>query len=67
MYGEESLLQNVASNPNTPVDLLEKLSLNKSGNIRWSVATNDNTPKSILDKLAKDRDKGVRDEVKDRI
>lgn len=45
--------QQVASNPNTTLDVLEMLSDDNSDYVKKSVADNPNCPKEILEKLAK--------------
>ncbi|BAZ13362.1 hypothetical protein NIES4071_52010 [Calothrix sp. NIES-4071] len=49
-----------ASNPNTPIFLLEELAKDKEEMIRQSVASNPKTPISILEKLAQDDSHHVR-------
>jgi pentose-5-phosphate-3-epimerase len=50
----------IASNPNTPIELLTQLSEDPEWHIRMSVARNPNTPKSILETLATDYNESVR-------
>lgn len=49
-----------ATNPQTPVAILQRLSENHNPNVRKDVATNINVPVSILKKLAQDKNAGVR-------
>ena len=51
---------NAAYNPNTPVEVLEKLSNDKSYSIRSRVAYNPNIPVEILNRLSNDGDSSVR-------
>ena len=52
-----------ALNPNTPVDILEKLSADEDSLIRYGVAGNPNTPVDILEKLSADKDSYVRQAI----
>ncbi|MGI0483596.1 HEAT repeat domain-containing protein, partial [Geminocystis sp. CENA526] len=60
---ELNIKQKVASNPNIPVALLEKLATDSDQDVRRNVASNPNTPVALLEKLANDSDKDVRREV----
>lgn len=53
----------VASNPNTPVAILEKLSEDKWWGVRCAVASNPNMPVDILERLSNDKDWSVRSAV----
>jgi cell division septation protein DedD len=50
----------VASNPHTPVSVLEKLATDSDYNIRSNVASNPHTLVTLLEKLATDSDNSVR-------
>jgi hypothetical protein len=54
----------IASNPNTPADILEELleemAKDEDFRIRWITAANPNTSAYILEKLARDEDGRVR-------
>lgn len=65
-YREETRLTNLASDVNTPKEVLAELSTSENVIVRVAVAMNDATPKSILDTLALDKDKWVRKCVTDR-
>ena len=54
------LKRSVASNPNTSLNFLEKLSVDKSSSVRTQVAFNKNCPIEILNKLSEDDDFVVR-------
>ena len=47
----------LAKNPNTPEDILIKLSEDKAWKVRAAVAENPSNPEDILIKLSKDKDK----------
>jgi hypothetical protein len=52
---------NVAGHPNTPVDVLEKLSTDWFANVRIAVISNKHTPKSVLQKMGEnDKSKDIR-------
>jgi len=53
----------VASNPNTPVEVLAKLSTDENEDVRESVAWNPNTPAEVLIKLSTDENEDVRKPV----
>ena len=53
----------LAENPNTPKDILIKLSGDEDGDVRKRVAGNSNTPKDILVKLSEDETGDVREAV----
>ena len=55
--------EQLAINPNTPVEALAELAKDDDYNVRSGVAWNPNTPVAILSELAKDGDYGVRYEV----
>ena len=57
----------LAQNPNTPSDLLEKLSKSTESQVRGFVATNPNTPISVLANLRDDCDGYVRKAVQKRL
>ena len=57
---DKSGREKMASNPNTPVPLLEKLALDKNKDVRCELASNPNTPVPLLEKLALDKNKDVR-------
>ena len=46
----------MASNPNTPVEILDKLSRDKTISVRSMVARNSNTSIEILERLSEDKD-----------
>lgn len=46
----------VAENPNTPIEILEILSMDKEPAVRSSVARNKNVPLKILEMLSRDKD-----------
>ena len=50
----------LVNNPNTPVEILTKLSKDKDSYIRYWVAENPNTPKEVLERLLHDEDWIVR-------
>ena len=50
----------MASNLNTPIEVLTKLSTDEHWGVRYCVADNPNTPKEILKILSTDRDRNVR-------
>ena len=50
----------LATNFNTPTEVLTQLSTDKSWYVRWRVADNPNTPKEVLKILSKDKDSIVR-------
>lgn len=53
------VLYNLAANPSTPLDILEKLSKEEDERIRELVASNPSTPSEILSELAQDPSKSV--------
>ena len=52
--------ENIASDKNTPVNVLEKLSTDKDEWVRRCVALNTSTPTSVLERLSADEDDDVR-------
>jgi len=59
----DGVRRNVAGNPNTPVEVLIKLSTDENKDVRSSVAWNRNTPVEVLIKLASDENEDVRSSV----
>jgi hypothetical protein len=53
----------LAKNPNTSADVLEKLAFDKDWLVRMCVACNPNTSPKVLEKLANDEVVDVRDAV----
>jgi hypothetical protein len=66
-YSDHCHDQALASNPSTPVSLLEALAKDEDSSVRWSVAENPSTPLplkiSLLEALAKDKNEDVRRSV----
>ena len=60
---KEEELKEIASNPDTPISTLEKLSKNDNEFVRADVALNENTPVHMLEKLSKDYSMTVRASV----
>jgi len=53
----------MADNPNTPIEVLEKLSKDENEYVRYAIASNPNTPIEVLKRLSKDRSRFVRSNV----
>ena len=53
----------LANNPNTPKEVLKKLSTDEDWYVRWNVVRNPNTPKEVLIKLSTDEDSWIRRKV----
>ncbi|MEM2542068.1 MAG: HEAT repeat domain-containing protein, partial [Candidatus Korarchaeum sp.] len=53
----------VASNPNVPEELIEKLANDEDWEVRWAIAKNPKTPMRLLTKLANDENEYVRKEA----
>ncbi len=58
-----TLLQEVASNPGTASQILEKLAIDNDGKIRLKVAGNPNAPAKVLEQLAQDNNVEFRTKV----
>jgi hypothetical protein len=49
----------LTGNPNTPAEILEKMSSSSDKMVRLRIAENPNTPKAVLEKLTLDNDSDV--------
>ena len=53
----------LATNPNTPTETLDRLSYDKDSWVRQGVAMNSNTPPGTIERLSYDKSWGVRCEI----
>lgn len=62
-HKDDSVVWNVAANPNTPVDVLQELSKSECVLVLFELCTNPNTPKAVINFLTRHPDDFVSEQA----